>query len=179
MPGLKRDSLLSDLERERLTKRETLDRHTRTTNDIRVKRKLAAWLENISDVMLILKHLPTDQSQRVITDDHIFHLLAIIDDAMRIDQFAPVEGDIENPEKWVAGKRPARELDILRAYRLHDPLQFLSRFYVKPGSTNPIDKISLLMMMKADPRYKARINDAELKGLTIIEKALKTHSLEI
>ena len=175
---MKRDKLLSDLERGRLTKRETLDRHTRTTNDVRVKRKLAAWLDNISDVMLILQHLPKDQSRRAITDDQIFNLLDIIGATMKIAQFAPVEGDIEVLEKWMAGNQPATDIDIYRSYRLHNPLNLLLRFLTKPGGSNPIDKIGLLMMMRADPRYQSRITAAELRGLTRIEEALKTFGVE-
>lgn len=87
MPSLKRDRLLSDLERERLEKRDELDQHTRATNDVRVKKKLDAWLKGIDDVLYIVGHLPEDQLRKVFTDDHAFALLDLAERIMAIKRF--------------------------------------------------------------------------------------------
>ena len=88
MVNLKRESLLSELEFERLTKRAN-EPQTRATNDGRVRRKLSAWLKNMNDVFFILQKLPKDQLKEVIQKEDIDKLSSIIKEAMEIIDYYP------------------------------------------------------------------------------------------
>ena len=83
-----------------MEKRDSLDRHTRATNDVRTRRKLAAWLKGVDDVFQILEHLPEDQLNQVFDDDHAYRLLRLAERIMKIKHFYPIEGTLEHPEEW-------------------------------------------------------------------------------
>lgn len=100
MVSQKRDKLLSDLEKDRLKNRNSLESRTRATNDIRVKRKLSAWLNGIDDVLLILEHLPKEDIQKVAYDVAVIRLATAAIEMMRIMGYHPMVGDVGHPEGW-------------------------------------------------------------------------------
>jgi hypothetical protein len=168
---VKRDRLLSDVEHKRLEERQALDRHTRTINDMRVKKKLASWLKSADDVLHILENLPADQIREVSHDRDIYILLHIAEDLMQKRGFYPLEGDVENPDRWQIvidenTRRPARNLDVIRswwAYLYANELQSIS------GRTNLIGKVTDLGNI--DEQYPDRVTDGEKKAIRRLEEA--------
>jgi len=129
MVSQKRDKLLSDLEKLRLKGRRTLDSRTRTTNDIRIKRKLSAWLKGIEDVLLILSHLEKKDIENILDDMTVLRLAISAVEMMRIMGYRPIIGDVGHPETWQAMARretspdisanvPATDADIIRSSNL-------------------------------------------------------------
>lgn len=93
--------LLSAMEKERLSNRhldpslpkEEVKRlmGIRKRNDLIVKNKLRAWLEDCKDVMFILKHLPVRQIKKMVTDDDAYALLENAIALLDILDFVPVQ----------------------------------------------------------------------------------------
>lgn len=112
MVGQKRDELLSEIERERLTSRKLSDRHIFSVNVVRVTRKLAAWLANISDVALILQHLPDRPLRRLLDNNAIFSILDLGLSALCVAGIPQIlEGEFTPTGKYVIGSTdlPTRE----------------------------------------------------------------------
>lgn len=181
MPSLKRDRLLSDLERERLTKREALDRHTRTTNDVRVKRKLASWFKVTDDVLRILDDLPRDQIRDITTDQDVYILFNIINDLLAIRKFYPIEGEVDKSDDWQIvidenTKRPAENSDIMRSSMLGYYLDNLNSFH---GDNNPIDEIEFLEKLDKSAKYQDRVKDEDRKAIKRLNQAREDYYIEI
>ncbi len=104
MPSVKRDKLLSGKERERLIERETSkDKRLRATNDVRVKRKLSAWLDSLEDISLVLKHLPPDQWLSIIpslNDDQVATLFRLTEKLMNLLGYYGIEGSWQDRSSW-------------------------------------------------------------------------------
>lgn len=167
--------MLSDLERERIQDREKLDRHTRTTNDIRVKRKLAAWIKNISDVKTILDNLPEDQIRDATHDYDIYLLFNVIQDLLYRRRFYSIEGKADNPDEWkiVVDEntlRPAANTDVIRSSMLGFYLDKLKPFY---GPDNPLDKVTVWEQWSKDPDFQDRLTDQERKAIERLANARK------
>ena len=127
MVSQKREELLSEKERERLKTRDALDPRTRAANDIRVKRKLGAWMKGIDDVLLILEHLPKDTILKIAKDDvAIMRLATASIEMMRMMGYRPIVGNVGQPESWAAIKKtsggdskvPVTNIDIVRSANL-------------------------------------------------------------
>jgi hypothetical protein len=182
--------MLSDLERDRLIHRDAQNPHTRSTNDVRVRKKLTSWLNEIDDVRIILDYLPQDQIRDVITDEDITDLRFIALFAATIKKFCPIIGDLEEPEKWKAvevmhpltrwkrttPERPVEDQDIVRVFESIFDISWLNHFAnvtveapLKGG--NPIEKA----IRYAVPELKQRLNDRELKGIDRINQAIKKY----
>lgn len=184
MPSLKRNRLLSDLERQRLSaKRSELDRHVRATNDVRVKRKMAGWQNMISDVMFILQSMPEDQLHDVIVDWSIYLLLNIVERLMKIKKFCPIEGKPDMPGDWrtiveidektgqPTSVRPTEKLDIARASMLAWHIGIIGKYYI--GFNNPIVKVSDLAKYYEKPEDRNRLSDGEKKAVELYNEAVK------
>lgn len=129
MAGQKRENLLTENEKRKLKERDSLDSRDRAANDIRVKRKLAAWINGVDDVLLILEHLPNDTVRKVAGDDAAVMRLATASvEMMRLMGYRPIVGDVGSPGSWLAiSKRqsgldvdrvPATDVDIIRSANL-------------------------------------------------------------
>lgn len=145
MPSVKRNKLLSDLERERLEKRNTLDTHTRNTNDVRVKKKLTAWLDSLEDISLILKHMPSDQWRNIapsLKDEHVIVLFKLSEKLMGVLGYYGIEWSEDDPSAWVVTRagfderglpiaakdpRPVTERDIKQSLIMGDHELVLKR----------------------------------------------------
>ena len=107
-----------------MVNRSTQTPRERATNDMRVRKKLSAWLKNASDVQKILINLPEDQIRDISTDEDIYQLLNLTEKLVTIRKFYPIEGPQEKPELWrlvIDGKfdRLATDKDIARSEKLN------------------------------------------------------------
>jgi hypothetical protein len=88
MSGLRRSELLSELERYRLTNRNSLDTHTRFANDHRVLKKAGSFLENIEDFRCILKYIKTERvAKTILTDSNIDQIKILLFEIKRYREF--------------------------------------------------------------------------------------------
>lgn len=169
-----RAELLTDKERERLaTTRDTIDSKTRSMNDARVKRKLAAWRQNFGDIKLILDNLPEDLITAVISDEDIYKLFSLTEKMLSIRNFSPIDGRIHD-EHWLGYRGEVNDLDIWRSYNVY---KHLLKLYDHFGHRNPFwDNYHLLEVMAKDEEFKYRITPEERRGMERIERAKKSFS---
>ena len=83
--------MLTELERDRLINREKFSGHDRHNNDFVIRSKLKAWLEDIEDVILILKYLPQRQLEKMLIDDNVFGLFQIVASLVHLLKFGRIE----------------------------------------------------------------------------------------
>ena len=177
MPSQSRKELLTDMERERLTTpRDEIDNKTRGMNDARVKRKLAAWLQNFDDVKLILDNLPEDHLNAVLSDEDVYKLFKLTEKLISIRGFSPIEGRIHE-ERWIGFRGEVTDLDIWRSYNVY---QHLMRVFDYFGHRNPFwDNYHLLEGMVKDEEFKDRVSPEERKGMERIQKAIRAYQPKI
>lgn len=182
--------MLSPLERGRLTDREGQNSKDRATNDMRVRRKLAAWLDDTRDAILILDCLPKEQLNDLIKDWNIYFLLKAAEKAMEIKKFYPVEGEADNPDEWMAvieyknrtekkTVRPAEDLDIARASMLALHIKNLVQHL---GPHSPMPKVNALGEACHNPDlpdFGNRLTNEEKKALEKCSNALKKYLDEL
>ena len=183
MVSLKRDRLLSDLERDRLENRDTENKRISATNDVRVKKKLSDWLKDTTDVIRIIEYLPEDQLKRVFKDEHAYRMLQLAEIIMTIRNFYPIAGKLETPEEWKAvtsrspgqppNVRPATDVDIDRAWILERFFDNMSKHFDKIGGQSPIGAAEFCFMLLEHPTLKEKVTPAEMKGLQRILKAIE------
>jgi hypothetical protein len=164
---------LSPTERERLINRPK-DSKTRATNDVRVRRKLAAWLKDLDDIELIFGFLPPDQLKKELNDEVVFKLLRFAEIAMYILDFRPIEGDVADPDKWVNvaednTRKSVTDEDILRAYRFEPHVKNVEECF---GARNPIAAISALADLDEDPLLHDKVNDGERRAIKKVQKIM-------
>lgn len=169
MPGQKRNVLLTETERERLiNRRDMKDVKKRITNDSRVKKKLAAWMDNMDDVELILENLPQEVTKDAISESNIYQLISIVSDSLRVKDFRRVIGAINDSDSWqTAPSRPVEDIDIARAAILAIMFESMGRYL---GSDNPVVHAVALSKFYADPQLKNRLTDAEMRS---VEKCIE------
>jgi hypothetical protein len=188
--------MLSQLEKHRLLSRGYLDARTRTTNDMRTKRKLSAWLNDIIDAQLIIGGLPADQTRNLISDMHINVLFLVLAAMMRARDFRPMEGKIDEQSKWkvvslrgliptVGGEkpedlnppdRPVEDIDIYRAWWIRFNINILEQFV---GQNNPINEFGALNEAYNNERLRSRLTEGETEGIIRIAQALHNVSEEV
>ncbi len=182
MPSLKRNKLLSDLERERLmTRGNTEDKRTRATNDMRVKKKLVSWLSSMGDVLDILRYLPADQVKDAAIDEDVYILFNIIRDLMIKLEFHSIEGEVGNPDDWKVvidknTKIPPKNNDLVRSSLLGWYIQNLEVIY---GPKNPVGEVELVEKLDNSPRFHDRVTEGERKAIAIMNQAIAEFSKEI
>lgn len=169
MPGQKREELLTKMERDRLNGRsEMKDKKARAANDIRVKKKLSAWLKNIPDILLILNRLPADQIREVLSDNDVFRLFKLTETAMSTLNFSPVDGRIWD-ERWISSKPGgATDLDISRSYYTYEHVKEMYDFL---GHRNPVIDFDHLNPLENDPDFRDKITEEERRGIERIRRA--------
>jgi len=172
MPGQKREELLTKMERDRLNSRLVMkDKKARAANDIRVRKKLSAWLKNIPDVLLILGKIPNDQIREELSDDDIYKLFILIEASMNIGKFSPIVGRIED-ERWIGYNGTAEDLDIWRSWNTWNHIE---RMYDLCGRGNPVEEFNVLDMMDADEKFHDYITEEQRRGVRRIRRVVETN----
>jgi hypothetical protein len=172
MPGQKREELLTKMERDRLNKRiEMIDKKARAANDIRVKKKLSAWLKNIPDILSILDKLPADQIREVLSDNDIYGLFKSTERSMNALSFSPVDGRLWD-ERWLSSQPGgATDLDISRSYYTYEHVKGMYAFI---GSRNPVIDFDNLERLERDPEFRDKVTKEERRGIERIRRAIVT-----
>jgi len=154
--------MLSDLERNRLTTRETDIPKTRAINDMRVKKKLVAWLEDSYDALLILQKIPLESFKDGLSDIDVYRLLTIVESIMTIKQFTPVAGKSLELGEWMAEgyntTRPANSVDIARSVLIDEHITTLKWFF---GDKNPVSDAVAYAKWTENPKWKDRFSESE------------------
>jgi hypothetical protein len=177
MPGQKREKLLTEMEKDRLINRVNMkDKKARAANDIRVKKKLSAWLKNIPDILLILDKLPEDQIREELTDNDVFNLFKLTETAMYILKFSPIDGRIYD-ERWISTQPGgATDLDIWRSRHNYN---HIGRMYDFLGHRNPIIDFDNLEPLEKHPEFRDKISTEERRGMDRIRSAIKIFSEQL
>lgn len=177
MASQKKDTLLSNEEREQLVNRAAHDRQTLSNNDLKIKKKLEAWLDDIRDIRLMLRNLPEDLTRDVLTDENAFDLLSIGSEIMRLQKFLSVFGEIDKPEDWQARGygiiRLAEDKDIGRSLILNSHIRDFVVFAGEKydGGQNPAIRARALAKLQGDPRFSGEIGTEEQKAIEKVKNA--------
>ena len=180
---------LSPKEEEGLINRPT-NAHERATNDVRVRKKLAAWLKEFDDMTEIFLCLPPEQLRKELSDIHVHRLSFFLITAMDVLNFHPIVGEIDKPDDWktildvsanrfemlASGRahyrsRAAENEDITRTLLLVDAFNELNLFF---GNNNPVVEAVQLEKLEDDPKLRSRLTDGERRGIERVNLALNT-----
>lgn len=104
--------MLSNLERYRLKTRDTDPPKIRAMNDMRVKKKLRAWLDDGFDALEIFQSLPSDRLKEEFSDDDVNLLFKLSEKLMNILGFWGIKGSITNRASWRVTPRRYDEFGI-------------------------------------------------------------------
>jgi hypothetical protein len=180
------DMGLSPKQKEGLLNRPT-NAHERATNDVRVRKKLAAWLKDFTDMLLVFSKLPPEQLRKELSDSHVLSLSFFLRKSMEVLDYAPIIGELGEPEDWdkISNRKmweprtpdrrhhaplePVEDADIGRNAILMDNLSFLKEFFA--DESNPIMDALKLVDFAEDPKLRGRISSNELQGLGKIKEA--------
>lgn len=169
---------LSPKEREGLLNRPA-NSHERATNDVRVRKKLAAWLKEADDIKLIFDNLPEEQLRKEVSGDHFEFFLSLAIGAMKCLDIGRIEGKIDEPEEWAVvidekDKRLATDSDIIDALSHNDRLNVL-----KSLSSPVIEEALFLDKLDKSPKYHNRVTDSERNGIERVNKAIRDYMEEV
>jgi len=169
---------LSPKEREGLLNRPS-NAHERATNDVRVRKKLAAWLKEASDIELIFDHLPDEQLRKELSADSPEFFLNLAIGAMRCLRLGRIDGKIDEPEDWTVvidekNRRLAADSDIINALTINSRLNVL-----KALSSPVIEEAQFLDKMDKSPKYHNRVTDSERNGIERVNKAIRDYMDEV
>ena len=169
---------LSPKEREGLLNRPS-NAHERATNDVRVRKKLAAWLKEASDIKLIFEHLPIEQLRKELSADSPEFFLNLAIGAMTCLDIGRIDGKIDEPEEWAVvidekNKRFASDSDIINALIINSRLDVL-----KTLSSPVIEEALFLEKMDKNPKFHNRVTDSERIGIERVNKAIRDYMDEV
>jgi hypothetical protein len=182
MIGKKRDALLSSEEREQLVNRAAHNRQILSDNDLRIKKKLEAWLGDIKDIRLILRNLPEDLTRDVLMDENAFDLLSIAAEIMRLQKFLSISGEVDKPEEWQARGygiiRLAEDKDIGRSLILNSHIRDLVVFTGEnyAGGQNPAIKARALARRQGDSRFSGETMTDEQNAIEKVKNAVAKYA---
>jgi len=182
MTGRIKETLLNDEERAQMMNRAAYDRQTLSDSNLRIKKKLRLWLEDIKDIRLILSNLPEDLTRDVLIDEYAFDLLSIVHEIMRLQKFLSISGEVDKPEEWQARGygiiRLAEEKDIGRSLILNGHIRDLAVFagehYI--SGENPAIKARALDRLQEDSRSSREIMPNEEKAIEKVKSAIVKYS---
>jgi hypothetical protein len=178
MTGRIKEALLSNEERAQIMNRAAYDRQTLSDSNLRIKKKLRLWLEDIKDIRLILSNLPEDLTRDVLIDAYAFDLLSIVHEIMRLQKFLSISGEVDKPEEWQARGygiiRQAEEKDIGRSLILNghirDLVVFAGENYI--SGQNPAIKARVLDRLQEDSRLSGKMMPDEGKAIEKVKNAI-------
>lgn len=180
--------MLTDLEKTRLQTRRELNPHTRNTNDLRVRKKFEAWVNDTYDVIDILQYLPAHQLDNTFTNFKIAAIIHIVFLMIRDKNFFPMIGKLAKPEEWEAADiihrnyktRSVEDEDIAKNFLLINGIEKLDFFLGrKRGSgshfnpENPVDVAISSRSFYFNPNNQ--LEKDEEKGVERIRQALKKY----
>lgn len=186
--------MLSSTERDRLAKRndDDMDVQVRASNDLRIKKKMATWLEeDLDDMLLCLRKMPNDRLKKMVKDEHIFALLGLVEELLKIKEFHSIYGEFRDPSNWgitdtcgdsrgwrcdprSLNKKPS-DLDIWRSVVLNEHKEAIEGFL---GSNNPVRMFASTVQFASDPRFKEHIQPGDIAGMERIKEALKNAPIQ-
>jgi hypothetical protein len=178
---------LSPKEREGLWHRPS-NAHERATNDVRVRKKLAAWLNEFDDMTEIFLKLPPEQLRKELSDIHVHRFSFFLITAMKVLNFYPIIGEIGKPEdrkaiidtnvsklelrtleKAHSTSKPVEDEDIWRILILSDLFDELNHFF---GNSNPVVEADQLSRLAEEhPKFHTRLTADELRGIKRLDLA--------
>jgi hypothetical protein len=182
MTGRIKEALLNNEERAQMMNRAGYDRQTLSDSNLRIKRKLRLWLEDIKDIRLILSNLPEDLTRDVLIDEYAFDLLSIVHEIMRLQKFLSISGEVDKPEEWQARGygiiRLAEEKDIGRSLILNSHIRDLAVFAGEHyfSGENPAIKARALDRLQEDSRFSREIMPSEEKAIEKVKSAIVKYS---
>jgi tetratricopeptide (TPR) repeat protein len=153
MPAPKQKKpLLTAIEKERLYDRD-IDPIIRKRNDMIVRNKLMAWLNNADDAIFALEHLSTRKLKKEIDDNYIYRLLEIVRELLDLKDFGKlydfgngvvvIKSIVEhhNPNIHIDPKpHTVSELDFHRIYKLESALEEIASLIPKPDESPSYEK---------------------------------------
>jgi hypothetical protein len=170
--------MLSDLERTRLKTRETDSPKIRAMNDLRVKKKLRAWLDDGFDALEIFDAIPLDKLKEELTDGDVCRLLKLARYIMIARKFMAVQGELEKHDGWEAVgygiTRPADKTDIIRSV-LVDVHANALKVFVGPHNPAPYAMgISDMLKGPDKDKWSERFTPEEKEGIAEVEGIMHT-----
>lgn len=141
--------MLTDIERERLIKRDSLAIKAKKANEYIIRNKLKTWLADIDDVNFILTKLPDKQLNKLVSNKIVFALMDLVATLLFILGVLPV---IQN-EYVPSGRqvrqatddvmiRPSLRRGFYDVMRRATPEELERRDYLKHYITSLIDTLS-------------------------------------
>jgi hypothetical protein len=169
---------LSPKEREGLLNRPS-NSHERATNDVRIRKKLAAWLKDADDIQLIFEYLPKEQLRKELSEDNPDFFLNLAIGAMRCLEIGRIEGKIDEPEEWIVvidekNKRLATDSDIINALGINSRLEPFEAI-----SSPLLEEARFLDKMDKNPKFHDRVTYSERKGIERVNKAIRDYMDEV
>jgi hypothetical protein len=179
--------MLTNIERERLENRGSIDSATRARNELIVRNKLEKWLNDSLDADIIMDHLPEKQIKKLLTDGHAFILLSVAIKTMSLLDFRPVEGNITNPDSWHItteeidreseerkfNTRPATDIDIARSILMDCYLDEINGFVSK---SDPAVYAWILSRRENHPGNDRKIKEEERMAINRVNVANENYS---
>lgn len=83
--------MLTELERQRLRNRESVEVIERKRNEFAIRKKMEILPQYLSDIELILEKLPENQIEKLIDDDLAYKIFSITELLIKILEFVPIE----------------------------------------------------------------------------------------
>ena len=167
---------LSPQEKERLIQRPS-NSHDRATNDVKVRKKLRAWLRDLPDIALVFQYLPKEQLRKELDDSNAFNLIDFGMQAMDCLNFNPIFGDAESANMWYVAlpdgaQRQANDQDIERSAWLSLTIGQLKNFY---GERNPVGTAMDLSLIYSNPRTRGRLTGGEIASVERVNKVMNKY----
>jgi hypothetical protein len=167
---------LSQTEKDRLLNRPT-DSRDRATNDVKVRKKLAAWLKDLPDMALVFQYLPKKQLRKELNDFDAFNFMDFAMRTMDCLDFNPIFGDIGSLNMWYVPspdgeQRPPTDQDIERAAWLSLTIEQLKNFY---GNKNPVGAAMDLNLIYDHPRTRGRLTEGEIASIEKVNQVMSKY----
>ena len=175
--NLKRDRLLSEKERERLVDRK--DKSTLAINDARIRKKLSNWLKTLDEVSMIFNHLPEEQSSSVVTNENAFELLCLAARAMKIKNFYPIDGNVNDPYTWDTDFDRCKPLNLEKCNAVLYKAKFGNLIAPSQGGVGKFDKQIINILQTGDAMdlngllKGLRIDPNDPEAVAIVEKQIE------
>lgn len=124
-------------------------------------------------MLLIVDKLPEDYIREVLSDNDIFKLFKLTENAIDIKDFTPIDGRFVD-EKWIGYNGEVGDIDIWRADNIQHHIKRLIEFN---GYRNPLVEMEIFEQRERHSDLY-EITKEERRGAERIRRARKTFSEE-